>query len=148
MQKRLKEIVIYILENGTGLEPSQRAQLEMMRVELEAAGLPAVAIEEAIRQVLDMGLGRRGDERSALPLLEGDVAISEEAVVYLTRLMGLGLIDEMQREEVIERACRRSPEGVGLRDVQFLAASLIFDESLGFFWTWDGENTDSARNLH
>lgn len=148
MQKRLKEIVIYILENGTGLEPTQRAQLEMMRVELEAAGLPASAIEEAIRQVLDMGLGHRGDERSIESLLDGDVSISEEAASYLARLMGLGLIDEMQREEVIERACRRSPDGVELRDVQFLAASLIFDESLGFFWTWDGEHSDSARNLH
>jgi hypothetical protein len=148
MQKRLKEIVIYILENGTGLEPTQRAQLEMMRAELEAAGLPAAAIEEAIRQVLDMGLGRRGDDQSVAGLFESDVSMSEEAAVYLTRLLGLGLIDELQREEIIERASRRSPEGVGLREVQFLAASLIFDESLGFFWTWDGENRDSARNLH
>ncbi len=148
MQKRLKEIVIYILENGTGLEPTQRAQLEMMRVELEAAGLPAVAIEEAIRQVLDMGLGHRGEERTSAALFEDDLSLNEEALAYLTRLMGLGLIDEMQREEIIERASRRSPEGVGLPEVQFLAASLIFDESLGFFWTWDGENTDSARNLH
>ncbi len=148
MQKRLKEIVIYILENGTGLEPTQRAQLEMMRAELEAAGLPAVAIEEAIRQVLDMGLGRRTDERSIVSLLDGGASLSDEAAGYLARLLGLGLIDEMQREEIIERASQRNPEGIGLQEVQFLAASLIFDESLGFFWAWDGENSESARNLH
>ncbi len=146
MQKRLKEIVIYILENGSELEPEQRAQLETMRAELSSAGLPVEAIEDAIRQVLEIGVSR--NTRGVVEGIETTTLLTEEASIYLRRLQGLGLIDEMQQEEILDRAHRLRPEGAGLKEIQFLAASLIFDESLGFLWGWDGDNLDSARSLH
>ncbi len=149
MQKRLKEIVIYILENGSGLEPEHRAQLEEMQAELSAAGLPLDAVEEVIRQVLDLGVGRGIQTHLGLcHRFKGGAPLSPEAEEYLQRLLGMGLIDPMQCEEILHRARRLRPEGPGLEDVQFLAASLIFDENIGFFWGWDGDNLDAPRNLH
>ena len=144
MQKRLKEIVIYILEHGSGLAPDQRAQLERMRGELSAAGLPEAAIEAAIHEILELGVGRGRRECAAA----GGVVMAQMAQGYLQRLVNLGLIDEEQREELIERARRVHPGGASLDDIQFLAASLIFDESLGIIWGWDGEIQTSAHPLH
>jgi uncharacterized protein Smg (DUF494 family) len=143
MQKRLKEIVIYILEHGTGLAPDQRAQLERMRGELSAAGLPEAAIEAAIHEILELGVGRGRREGGG-----GAGAVAQTAQGYLQRLVNLGLIDDDQREELLERARRVHPGGANLDDIQFLAASLIFDESLGIIWGWDGEIQTSAHPLH
>jgi uncharacterized protein Smg (DUF494 family) len=142
MQKRLKEIVIYILEHGTGLAPEQRAQLERMRSELSAAGLSDAAIAAGIHEILELGVGRGRRE------VGGPAAVAQMAQGYLQRLVNLGLIDEEQREELLERARRVHPGGASLDDIQFLAASLIFDESLGIVWGWDGEIQTSAHPLH
>ena len=142
MQKRLKEIVIYILENGNSLEPEQRAELEAMRGELAESGLSVEAIEEAIRQVLDLGELRPARPRP----LTGDVPAA--ARHYLQRLVSHGLIDEEQRDEILQRARRLERDVPELSTVEFLAASVIFDESLGFFWGWDGDIHASAHNLH
>jgi uncharacterized protein Smg (DUF494 family) len=142
MQKRLKEIVIYILENGNSLEPEQRAELEAMRGELVESGLSVEMIEEAIRQVLELGSVRPPRPRPAA----GSEPVS--ARHYLQRLVSLGLIDEEQRDEILQRARRLEPESPGLSTVEFLAASVIFDESLGFLWGWDGEIHSPAHNLH
>lgn len=145
MQKRLKEIVITILEQSEGLAPEQRAQLERLRVELSAAGLPDAAVEAAVHEIVALGLaggaspGGRNSKAVRLP------ATAQE---YLQRLVNLGLIDEDQREELLERAQRNHPGGATLDDIQFLAASLIFDESLGIVWGWDGEIQTSAHPLH
>lgn len=145
MQKRLKEIVITILEQSEGLAPEQRAQLERLRGELSAAGLPEAAVEAAVHEVLALGLGG-GAARSAQ---RGTPArLPATAQEYLQRLVNLGLIDEDQREELLERARRNHPTGATLDDIQFLAASLIFDESLGIVWGWDGEIQMSAHPLH
>jgi hypothetical protein len=74
--------------------------------------------------------------------------VPQTAHGYLQRLVNLGLIDEEQREELLERARRAHPHGATLDDIQFLAASLIFDESLGIVWGWDGEIQASAHPLH
>ncbi|MBM4117573.1 hypothetical protein FJ251_07460 [bacterium] len=145
MQKRWKEIVITILEQSEGLAPQQRAQLERLRGELSAAGLPEAAVEAAVHEILALGLGGAaprgapGAPAARLP------ATAQE---YLQRLVNLGLIDEDQREELLVRARRNHPAGATLDDIQFLAASLIFDESLGIVWGWDGEIQTSAHPLH
>lgn len=145
MQKRLKEIVITILEQNEGLAPEQRAQLERLRGELSAAGVPEAAVEAAVHEVLALALGGAAPRGAQRGTAAGLPATAQE---YLQRLVNLGLIDEDQREELLERARRNHPNGATLDDIQFLAASLIFDESLGIVWGWDGEIQMSAHPLH
>ncbi len=128
MQKRLKEIVIYILENGKGLEPGQRAKLEEVREQLGLDGLDLDEIEAAIQSVLNL----EGDD---LALADSPIAVEQavldfDAADYLQRLSSLGLIDEEQEEEILLRVHRLHAEGAGLAEVQFLAAAVIFDETL------------------
>lgn len=146
MQKRLKEIVIYILENGGELDAEQRGRLENMRSDLASAGLPPAAIEEAIRQVLELGVGRLGGGER-MPAVDGS-DLAPEAGDYLRRLAAAGLIDELQVEEIVDRARRLNPEGATLAQVQFLAASLIFDENLGLAWGLAGDFTPPGPPLH
>ncbi|MBN2171840.1 MAG: hypothetical protein JW819_11035 [Candidatus Krumholzibacteriota bacterium] len=124
MEKRLKEIVIYILENGPGLDPEQRLQLEEVKAQLSLDGLPVAEIEKAIRRVLETGVA---ETIATGPLPAG----SGEAVHYLDRLQALGLLDEDEAEAILQRAARLRPEGIALADVQFLAASVVLEGPAG-----------------
>jgi hypothetical protein len=124
MEKRLKEIVIYILENGPGLDPEQRLQLEEVKAQLGLEGLPVAEIEKAIRRVLETGVA---ETVKAEPLPAG----SSEAVDYLDRLQALGLLDEDEAEAILQRAARLRPEGIALADVRFLAASVVLEDPAG-----------------
>jgi hypothetical protein len=141
MQKRLKEIVIYILENGRSLEPQEREQLEAVRDQLGELGLPADEFAAALKRVLDMALAE--SPKTAPPPLAAGAARD-----YLARLQGLGLIDEEQIQEILARA---GAAGIGAEDldaVQFLAASLIFDEKLGLAAPGEHGRVGAQSRLH
>jgi len=133
MDKRLKEIVIYILEHSSSLEPEQRAQLEALSEKLDLNAFPLDELERSLRRLL---VEAELIDESPASDLGGDFAVQEvemerEAADYLQRLHRHGLIDREQEDELIARAARIHPEGIRLEHVQFLAASLIFDENLG-----------------
>jgi len=128
MEKRLKEIVIYILENGPGLDDEQRLQLEEAKAQLSLEGLPVAAIEKAIRRILETGLAEPAPDE---PLPAG----GGEAADYLDRLKSLGLLDEDDAEAILQRAARLRPQGIELADVRFLAASVVLEGPAGLVGT-------------
>lgn len=123
MDKRTKEIVIYILEGGPGLDPEQRQQLEEFKARLDMDGVPVAEIEKAIRRVLETG---EAETVAAHQAPGGD-----EAVAYLDRLQSLGLLDGAEAEAVLQRAARLRPDGIALADVRFLAASVVLEDPAG-----------------
>ncbi|MCP4548786.1 MAG: DUF494 family protein [bacterium] len=124
MQKRLKEFVIYILENSDNLGPEERAQLEEMRERLNLNGFPFAEIEETLQYIMSMGQEGAEAQKARMMLL------TDDAREYLARVVLNGLLSSEQEEEVLARAGRLFQDGVELADVQFLIASLIFDENL------------------
>ncbi len=151
MQERLKEIVIYILENGASLEPEQRAELERVWDELELGSFPIEQIEAALSRALELSLLRSDGDDELIDLtaaLSGGETGEPETDQYLDRLIGAGLIDSEQRREILARARRFRPEGPALKDVQFVAASIIFDETLGYTWRGFRITGIPTANIH
>ena len=149
MQERLKEIVIYILENGTGLEPEQRAELERVWDELNLGSFPIEQIEAALSRALSIDLlDEDGDLIELLPGLSVAQSADEGALRYLHRLEISGLIDAEQRSEILLRANRLQAGDPGLEEIQFIAASIIFDERLGSPRLWSAMLGSQSTSVH
>lgn len=151
MEKRLKEIVIYILENSSALDPEQRAELEDLQKRLGMSGSSLTEIERSIRRVLSAGADPQA--MNALgDFFEAEIQeleLTPEANDYLRRLRESGLVTEDQENEILARAARVYQETVDLDEIQFLAASLIFDENLGAIVGGEGGGeTDELRRQH
>ena len=133
MDKRLKEIVIYILENGSALQPEQRAELEELREQLDQRGISIEEIARAIGRAIESG-SEGGSLRAFGRLLEAEiqeVELAPAAADYLRRIVQLGLISEEEEDELLIRAARLYPGGVELAQIQSLVATQLFDEHLG-----------------
>lgn len=145
MQKRLKEFVIYILENSKNLGPDERAQLEDMRERLSLDGFPFIEIEAAVQSLFNLG------ELDAESAELKRKLLAPDALAYLQRVKSAGLIVDEQEDEILARAGRLFSDGVSLADIQFLVASLIFDENLatfavgGFHGLFDGGSPRDQR---
>ena len=151
MQERLKEIVIYILENGSGLEPEQREELRRVWDELNLGSFPIEEIEAALSRALEAGLlqDQDGELFELLPGQQKKASAAEPlADLYLDRLESAGLIDAEQRSEILLRAGRLETGGSSLEEIQFVAASIIFDETLGMTLGWSGIAADPTASVH
>ena len=150
MHKRLEEIVIYILENSAGLEPDQKAQLEEMRDQLRLGTFPSVEVEQVLQHLVDFSV----DEGGVLSIgensspVESQIPLDPKAAEYLGRLIDLGLIDREQEEELFLRAGRLEGEMITLEGMQFLTASLIFDQRLASGQIWDEYKNERGYSLH
>jgi uncharacterized protein Smg (DUF494 family) len=131
MQKRLMEIVLYILDQAESEGRDGPVALEEVRDWLESAGFEAADIRRALRF-----LQQPEEEESLDEALEMDSAtavLSAEGIDYLETLRRQGLMLTEEVGEVIRRAGSLQSEPVNLETLRFLSASIIFEREGGDF---------------
>jgi uncharacterized protein Smg (DUF494 family) len=104
----------------------------------------ALSIVEKIQQRLDSpmpGAQRPCHERFFLDLEE--FHLPPEVRGYLNQLVGMGVLDPLQREDIIERTLLMEPEDVTLEEVEYLVEETLagtpktfgeFDETISDFY--------------
>ena len=129
MQKRLMEIVLYILDQAESEGRESPVGLDEVKDWLQDAGFEQADIRRALRF-----LQQPGDEEIAeeeLQLERATAVLSAEGIDYLERLRRQGLMLTEEVAEVIRRAGALKIEPVDLETLRFLSASIIFERAGG-----------------
>ncbi|MDP6419636.1 MAG: DUF494 family protein [Candidatus Krumholzibacteria bacterium] len=126
MSKRLMEIFLYILDHG-GEGGEAAVGLDEVKDWLEEAGFSSEEIRQAMRYFMQSSASLQ--EEAA-----GDdfdpPTLNQEAWDFLEKIQHLGLLWPEEFSEILRRAASMYPEGLGLEEIRFLTASLIFDRDL------------------
>jgi uncharacterized protein Smg (DUF494 family) len=89
----------------------------------------ALNIVEKIQQRLDspqVGLPRPCNEKFFVDLEE--FHLSPEVRGYLGQLVGMGVLDPVQREEIVERTLLMETEEVTLEEVEYMVEEILADK--------------------
>jgi uncharacterized protein Smg (DUF494 family) len=151
MQERIIEIIVYLLE-----EFQQKQNTEKytdLSKELLSRGYTESEINFAFSWIFNH-LQKSGDEQLEFSYEKGSIrvlhdleklVIAPEAYGYLLQLLHLGMIKEMDLEDVIERALSIGSTHVTIDDIKSMAASVIFNPetnpSMEGFFFHQGTNT-------
>lgn len=131
MQKRLMDIVLYILDRVDDEIIKGDEGAEALKALLSEAGFDREDVVRALRFTLDQQ--EAGGSGGLKDLTVSSATLSREAWDYLERLRGAGLISEEESGEVLDRAADLPLEDVDLESIRFLAASIIFDREGGHY---------------
>lgn len=129
MQKRLMEIVLYILDQAESEGRESPVGLDEVEDWLQNAGFEQADIHRAMRflqQAGDVEIVEDG-----LQLERATAVLSAEGIDYLERLRRQGLMITEEVAEVIRRAGALKIEPVDLETLRFLSASIIFEREGG-----------------
>jgi len=140
MQKRLMEIVLYILDKVDDEILRGEGGADTLKALLSEAGFNRDDIVQALRFTLEHR-EENGGEFDLKDLSLSSATLSREAWDYLERLKAGGLISEEESGEVLHRAADLPLEDVDLEAIRFLAASIIFDRDGGQY----GDDLDYTR---
>jgi uncharacterized protein Smg (DUF494 family) len=132
MQKRILEIVLYILDRADEGILGEENDAEALKTLLKDAGFDRNDIVRALRLTLDRNSNDEVDDDLTEDESVNSATLSREAWDYLERLRQFGLISEEESGEVLYRAADLPSEDVDLESIRFLAASIIFDRSVVF----------------
>ncbi len=136
MQKRLLEIVLYILDRADEELINGENGAESLQDLLSEAGFDREDILRAIRYTLSKH--KEGGELDFMDPVVSSATLSREAWDYLERLRQFGLISDEESGEVLHRAADLPGDDVDLESIRFLAASIIFDRDAWNFGDPEG----------
>ncbi len=152
MQERIIDIIVYLLE-GLKYKPKKENYSDLSR-ELLSRGYTENEINLAFSWIFNHLQKDDTDESAEFTYSEGSIrilhdlerlVIAPEGYGYLLQLWQLGLLKEVEMEEVIEKALSIGTANITLEDVKSIVAGMFFNlESTpsfeGFFYH-QGTNT-------
>lgn len=134
MKRRVIDIIVYLMrqinEKGKGL-----SHLDRLTKNLQGQGYTDAEINAAFFWLLErlrLQLSQLAKNRKGLPKKSSRILHTTENILfsrkgygYLIQLYQLGLIDDDQREQIIQRAVMSGLEKIGEPEVKALAARLL-----------------------
>lgn len=151
MQERIIEIIVYLLEEFQQKQNTEK-YTDLSKV-LLSRGYTESEINFAFSWIFNH-LQKSGEEKLEFSYEPGSIrvlhdleklVIAPEAYGYLLQLLHLGMIKEVDMEDVIERALSIGSTRITLDDVKSMAATVIFNHetnpSMEGFFFHQGTNT-------
>ncbi|KAA3613593.1 MAG: DUF494 family protein [Calditrichaeota bacterium] len=151
MQERIIEIIVYLLEEFQQT-PTNENYTDLSK-ELISRGYTESEINFAFSWIFNH-LQKSGEDQLEFNYAPDSIrvlhdleklVIAPEAYGYLLQLLHLGMIKEVDMEDVIERALSIGSTHISLEDIKSMAASVIFNPetnpSLEGFFFHQGTNT-------
>ncbi len=151
MQERIIEIIVYLLEEFQQKQSNE--QYTDLSKELLSRGYTDSEINFAFSWIFNH-LQKSGEEKlefsyepDSIRVLHDleKLVIAPEAYGYLLQLLHLGMIKEVDLEDVIEKSLSIGSTHITLEDIKSMAASVIFNPetnpSLDGFFFHQGTNT-------
>jgi uncharacterized protein Smg (DUF494 family) len=148
MKGRVIEIIVYLMRQIKEKERGLR-QLDKLTGDLKSQGYTDQEINTAFYWLLEklrLQLSKLVSSHKGLPKKSSRILHNTENILfsrtgygYLIQLYQLGLIDDEQREQIIQRAMTSGLEEIGELEVKVLAANLLLSS--------EAEQVDPGRLL-
>lgn len=151
MQERIIEIIVYLLEEFQQKQNNEK--YTDLSKELLSRGYTESEINFAFSWIFNH-LQKSSEEKLEFSFEKDSIrilhdleklVIAPEAYGYLLQLLHLGMIKEVDMEDVIEKALSIGSTHITLEDIKSMAASVIFNPetnpSLDGFFFHQGTNT-------
>lgn len=131
LRERVLAIVNLIAKYVLGADDAPISEQELV-AELMSVGFEAEEINDAFTWMESTALQLSGPQDGDTKLLvpetyrifsrEEQQALSTEAIGFLTRLRGMGILGDEQLEEVVERSMRASEDPLNLQEIKMITA--------------------------
>ena len=140
MKGRIIEIIVYLMRQIKEKEQGL-SQLDKLTGDLKSEGYTDQEINTAFYWLLEklrLQLSKLVSSQKGIPKKSSRILHNTENILfsrtgygYLIQLYQLGLIDDEQREQIIQRAMMSGLEEIGELEVKVLAANLLLSSEEG-----------------